>query len=139
MILIDTSIWIDFLKPRTNLKVSSDIFMKAVTAPIIIQEVFQGLKNNQASEKFKDAFMALPRVADPTSLADFMFASEIYGLARRKGLTIRSSADCLIAAIAIKNRLEIWHRDREPRQSLGLRNLEFMIIKCKGRICPKEN
>jgi predicted nucleic acid-binding protein len=28
-------------------------------------------------------------------------------------VTIRSSIDCLIAAIAIENRVPVWHRDRD--------------------------
>jgi predicted nucleic acid-binding protein len=37
----------------------------------------------------------------------------MYRSGRRRGLTIRSSADCLIAAIAIENRVPVWHKDRD--------------------------
>jgi predicted nucleic acid-binding protein len=33
--------------------------------------------------------------------------------ARRAGLTVRSSVDCLIAAAALRNDLEVLHRDRD--------------------------
>jgi predicted nucleic acid-binding protein len=32
---------------------------------------------------------------------------------RKKGYTIRSSVDCLIAAIAIRENISIWHHDRD--------------------------
>ena len=32
---------------------------------------------------------------------------------RRKGYTIRSPIDCLIAAIAIDNQVAVWHKDRD--------------------------
>jgi predicted nucleic acid-binding protein len=40
-------------------------------------------------------------------------AAEIYREGRRKGHTIRSTTDCLIAAIAIENGVPMWHRDRD--------------------------
>lgn len=125
MILIDTSIWIDFLRPKTKLEISSTVFGQAVTTPIIIQEIFQGLKDNQTSAKFKDSFMEIPRASDPTPLEDYITASEIFSLARRKGLTIRSSADCLISAIAIKHKLRVWHRDRDYKSIAKITDLRI--------------
>jgi predicted nucleic acid-binding protein len=40
-------------------------------------------------------------------------AVDLYGQARRRGLTVRSSVDCLIAACAIRHDLELLHRDRD--------------------------
>lgn len=42
---------------------------------------------------------------------DFRSAAAIYRSARRSGRTIRSTTDCLIAAVAIRNGAEILHRD----------------------------
>ena len=65
------------------------------------------------SNIFRDDFLALPRLTDPIPTAVFLHAAEIYRQGRGKGYTIRSSADCLIAAIAIQNDVPIWHRDRD--------------------------
>jgi predicted nucleic acid-binding protein len=43
----------------------------------------------------------------------YVAAADIYRQGRRRGLTIRSATDCLIAAIAIRNGVPIWHRDRD--------------------------
>ena len=56
---------------------------------------------------------ALPIVESPPSSAVFDEAIELYRAGRRSGLTIRSSADCLIAACAVRHNLEILHRDRD--------------------------
>jgi predicted nucleic acid-binding protein len=40
-------------------------------------------------------------LSDPVPEAVFLQAAEIYRQGRQKGYTIRSSTDCLIAAIAI--------------------------------------
>jgi predicted nucleic acid-binding protein len=45
-------------------------------------------------------------------------------LARRTGLTIRSSVDCLIAACALRNDLTILHRDRDFRSLAKISGLK---------------
>jgi hypothetical protein len=48
---------------------------------------------------------------DPLPLRIFTDAATIYRQGRRKGYTIRSSVDCLIAAIAIDNKVAAWRKD----------------------------
>jgi predicted nucleic acid-binding protein len=79
----------------------------------VVQEVLQGLRQGPASEAFRDAFLALPVLSEPLPCASFLAAAEIYRLGRAKGHTIRSSTDCLIAAIAIDHRVPVWHKDRD--------------------------
>lgn len=55
----------------------------------------------------------VPRFSDPVGLDLYLEAAEIYREGRRRGFTIRSSTDCLIAAIAIEYRVPVWHRDRD--------------------------
>jgi predicted nucleic acid-binding protein len=38
---------------------------------------------------------------------------DLYRLCRGRGLTVRSSVDCLIAASAARHDLEVLHRDRD--------------------------
>jgi len=68
----------------------------------IVQEGFEGLKPGPVSDAFRDRFLALPVVSDPVPLELFVSAAEIYRQSRRRGLTIRSLIDCLIAAVAIE-------------------------------------
>ncbi len=94
---------------------SPETLLTAVTCGPIIQEVVQGLKESQAADAFRESLLAIPRVSDPVSLDTYLQAAEIYRRGRRLGHTIRSSADCLIAAIAIENRIPVWHKDRDFR------------------------
>jgi len=97
------------------------------TSPIV-QEVFQGLRETPATAEFRRDFSAIPRLTDPLPEVLFVEGAEIYRLGRRKGLTIRSSIDCLIAAIAIANAVPVWHHDRDFRAIglyTGLRTIEF--------------
>jgi predicted nucleic acid-binding protein len=112
MILVDTSVWIELLKPGGARTVSADDLLEFTTCGPVVQEVLQGLREGPASRAFRDAFLALPVLSDPLPLRLFFEAAEIYRLGRRKGYTIRSSTDCLIAAIAIENQVPVWHNDR---------------------------
>ena len=113
MILVDTSIWIDLLArgPRGALR-EEDLLSFATCGPIV-QEMLQGLRPGTQSDAFLAAFRALPVLSDPTPVRLFLSAGEIYRQGRRRGITIRSSVDCLIAAVAIENSVPVWHRDRD--------------------------
>jgi predicted nucleic acid-binding protein len=56
----------------------------------------------------------------------YLEAADIYRLGRRKGYTIRSSLDCLIAAIAIHNNASVWHCDRDFDAISRYTSLEVM-------------
>jgi predicted nucleic acid-binding protein len=78
-----------------------------------VQEILQGLRPGPESDAFRRVFSAVPVLSDPLPLKTFQAAADIYRQGRRKGITIRSSVDCLIAAIAIENEIPVWHRDRD--------------------------
>jgi predicted nucleic acid-binding protein len=112
MILVDTSVWIELLGGR-GLRPSTEDLVQFVTCGPIIQEVVQGLRPGRASESFRDGFLAMPKLSDPLPAELFLESAEIYRDARRRGITVRSSTDCLIAAIGIANSVPVWHRDRD--------------------------
>ena len=113
MILVDTSVWIELLNGRLARGLHPDDLLHFATCSPILQEVLQGLRRHPASMAERDALLALPRLSDPLAWDRFAEASDIYRNGRRRGLTIRSSFDCLIAAVAIHHRVPVWHRDRD--------------------------
>lgn len=113
MILVDTSIWIELLNGRLGERLRPDDLLLFVTCGPVIQEVLQGLRGGTSSAALREAFLALPRLSDPLPVETFLSASEIYRQGRAKGYTIRSSIDCLIAAIALQNHVPVWHHDRD--------------------------
>ncbi|MDQ6760317.1 MAG: PIN domain nuclease [Acidobacteriota bacterium] len=113
MILVDTSIWIGLLNGWLRKRVSPDDMAGFLTCGPIVQEVLQGLRDAPASQSFRLHFLELSKLSDPLPMSIFLAAAEIYRDGRAKGVTIRSSTDCLIAAIAIENDVPIWHRDRD--------------------------
>lgn len=113
MILVDTSVWIELLNGRLGARIGEEDLLNFVTCGPVAQEVLQGLGDGPEARQFHDAFLALPVLSDPLPLHLFLGAAEIYQQGRAKGYTIRSSTHCLIAAIAIENNVQVWHRDRD--------------------------
>jgi predicted nucleic acid-binding protein len=113
MMLVDASIWIEMLAGRPGYDLRLEDLPRFVTCAPVVQEIVQGLRPGRESETFRQAFLAMPVLGDPLSLSTFLAAADIYRQGRRKGYTIRSSVDCLIAAIAIEHKVPVWHRDRD--------------------------
>ena len=113
MILVDTSVWIAFFRPG-GLDLEAEIpFDEIVTCLPVVQEVLQGFDDQRAFTTARNALHNLPTVESPLSAEVFDSAVDLYRTARRAGVTVRSSVDCLIAACALNNSLEIAHLDRD--------------------------
>ena len=126
MILVDTSIWIGLLAGGRPKVAEEDLANFATCGPVV-QELLQGLKPGPASDAFRQLLLAVPVLSDPVPLSLYLAAADIYRLGRRKGVTIRSSIDCLIAAIAIENRVPVWHRDRDFSALAAYTALEIFV------------
>lgn len=113
MILVDTSIWIGLLHGHLGRQLPDEALEQVVTTGPIIQEVLQGTRSDSQRFWLRQSLLALPRVSDPLPLSTFLEAAGLYSLGRKRGLTIRSTTDCLIAAIAIENNVPVWHSDRD--------------------------
>jgi predicted nucleic acid-binding protein len=57
--------------------------------------------------------VAARRYDDPLDFALVEAAVDLDRTARRRGITVRSSVECLIAASALRHELELLHRDRD--------------------------
>ncbi len=117
MILVDTSVWIDFLRGDNSpehrmlhnlIEDEQDI---AITG-IILTEILQGIKQDKSFRAARDYLLEFP-IFEPSSPATYVKAAWIYGECRKKGKTVRSTVDCLIAAICLENDLTVLHKDRD--------------------------
>lgn len=84
-----------------------------VVCPPVIQEVLQGVRSDTHWLAVYNGLMALPRIGDAADMRVFIEAAEIFREGRKKGYTIRSSTDCLIAAMAISAKIPVHHFDRD--------------------------
>ena len=116
MILVDTSVLICYLKNVDNRETQlfNDILKKELPFGInnyVYQELLQGCRSE------KD-FKLLKKYLDGQKFYDFIDGREsfakaagIYFKLRKKGITISSTIDCLLAQMAIENDLHLLHRD----------------------------
>jgi len=118
VLLIDTSAWIEVFRRGSRITIDdlADDRDKIVTCLPVLQEVLQGFDDQRAFEIASSAMHALPCVDSPLSQAVVDSAVDIYRRARRAGVTVRSSIDCLVAASASRHGLTVVHRDRDYAQ-----------------------
>jgi len=114
-LLVDTSAWIEvFRRPaRVTLERMVGDRDRIVTCLPVIQEVLQGFDDERAFRIAHRAMYALPCVDAPLGAATVDAAVDLYRRARRAGVTVRSSVDCLVAACATRHHLTVVHRDRD--------------------------
>jgi predicted nucleic acid-binding protein len=111
VILVDTSVWVALMRGATRVD-WEEMGEFAVCGPVI-QEILQGLDDSPAAMEFRSGLSHVAILGDPVRLDTFAEAARIYRIGRSRGYTIRSSADCLIAAIALEAGVPVWHRDRD--------------------------
>jgi len=117
MILIDSSVWIDWLRGSDTdavrfVQARQDIEELALTQMIYL-EVLQGASTDRQYEAIKRVLSKQTMLEPADSLATFETAAQLYRTARGKGLTVRKPVDCLIAAIALEQRALLVHNDRD--------------------------
>lgn len=114
-LLVDTSAWIEVFRrpPRITLERMVGDLDRVVTCLPVVQEVLQGFDDERAFRVAHTAMHALPCVESPITPALVDAAVDLYRRARRSGVTVRSSVDCLIAVCASRHHLTVVHRDRD--------------------------
>jgi predicted nucleic acid-binding protein len=114
VVLVDTSVWVEFFRKPPRIDVPSVVDLEdVVTCLPVLQEVLQGFREEAAFALARDAMLALPIVDSPLRQEVFEEAVGLYRRARAVGLTVRSSVDCVIAACALRHGLTVLHHDRD--------------------------
>jgi predicted nucleic acid-binding protein len=133
MILVDTSVWIDFLKgadsrERQVLHKLIEEEVDISITEIILAEILQGIRKDKDYMTAKDFFLQFP-IYGPKSLETYIKAADIYRFCRKKGRTVRKTVDCIIAAVCIENSLTLFHKDRDfdiIEACAGLKTLKIL-------------
>jgi predicted nucleic acid-binding protein len=125
MILVDTSVW---LMDRRRFRLADFVRRDQIAVcGTIIQEVLQGARSGTLRDT-QETLVHMHLVDLPLPLNRFEYAAEIYRSLRVRGITIRSPNDCLIAASAILNRIELLHADRDFDYIADITNLQARNI-----------
>lgn len=127
MILVDTSVWINFFNGVESPEVSVlDHTLGArqlITGDLILIELLQGFRHTRDFNKARTLLESL-EYRDMSNKNLAYQSAQNYRTLRQKGVTIRKTIDVMIATFCIENDLELLHSDRdfEPmKKHLGLR------------------
>jgi predicted nucleic acid-binding protein len=116
MILVDTSVWIDYFRERDTPPVLRLDRLIAdggdlCVCGVILTEVLQGFRNEQEYRRARDHFAALNYLE--VNRAAHLRGAEIYRSLRARGITVRGVIDCLIASCCIEHGTSLLHNDRD--------------------------
>ena len=116
MVIVDTSVWIDFFAGKHTK--NTDYLFKIIEdsddiciCGLIMTEVLQGFKSEKEYEKVKNILSGL--IYLPITKNMFVSAAIIYRTIRKKGKTLRSPIDCIIAAMCVEHEVHILHNDKD--------------------------
>ena len=116
MYLIDTSVWIDYFRNLHNdackklTRILDEHHSFGITG-VIYQEILQGASHAKDFNMLKN-YLSTQRFFHPRDpVLTYESAANLFYSCRKKGITIRSTVDCLIAQIAIENDLTLLHHD----------------------------
>lgn len=117
MIVVDTSVWIDVLNERDSQQARRCVELIEEGEPvaltdIVFAEILQGFRSDKEARLVERHLKAFP-VLRLEGLDDFALAAELFRRARRAGVTIRKTLDCLIAAPCVRTGAPILHADAD--------------------------
>lgn len=136
MYLVDTSVWIDYIHGRDARQVNflDQILGNPLATGItdlIYMEILQGASDQTIFDQFRRYFCGQQFYRFPDPEISHAAAAQIYFNCRRKGITVRSTVDCLIAQCAIEHELILLHHDNDFRLMAttlpGLRQKHFLF------------
>ena len=119
-VLVDSSAWVDLINAHESPEAVALADLLAgdddiCTCGVIVAEVLQGLRRESSYARVRDGFEDLTFLETP-GMRLYVRAAEIYRTLRKRGRTVRSTIDCLIAAVAEENRCHLLHRDSDLRE-----------------------
>jgi predicted nucleic acid-binding protein len=127
VILVDSSVWIDFFNGRSSRETDLLALLLRrrilLTGDLILAEVLQGFRDHHQMAGARQALLNLPYaniVGQEVALA----SAQNYRLLRQRGITIRKMINVMIATFCILRGHVLLHGDRdfEPMiEHLGLR------------------
>jgi len=116
MVLVDTSVWIDFFAGRNlpHVRRLESLLAKGedlCICGIVLTEILQGIRADatyRRTRAYLEALLFLPMDREV-----FLRAAEIYRLLRKRGITVRKPVDCMISSVAIEHDVGLLHNDRD--------------------------
>ena len=118
MIFVDSSVWISYFNgtstPETDRLDQLLATTRVALGDLVLLEVLQGFHQDKDYETAKGLLLSL-EVFDLLGQDMAIKAARNYRVLRSRGITIRKSADVVIATFCIENDISLLHADRDFR------------------------
>ena len=127
MILVDTSVWIDFFQtPESDTATTLSSLIRGHNrvglCGIVLQEILQGIKERKSYELVRERLLKFPFIE--TNRETWLLAASIYRDLRAKGATL-PPVDVTIGALAIQHAMALFTRDEHFRTMAGSAGLRL--------------
>jgi predicted nucleic acid-binding protein len=127
VILVDSSVWIDYFQGTRNSQTDRlDTLLgnqPVATGDLVLAEVLQGFGSVQDFNQGKKLLASLP-IIDLVGEDIAVQAAKNFRILRSRGITVRKTIDTLIATSCIEKRLTLLYSDKDFDpfvEHLGLR------------------
>lgn len=126
MILVDSSVWIDFFRDgqstqsQTLARCLGDSSVEVGMADLVLFEVMRGFREGALMREAQTLMSALPQV-EIGGTSSVLKAAERYRQLRSRGRTVRSPIDVLLASYCMTHGHTLLHRaaDFESLKTIG--------------------
>jgi predicted nucleic acid-binding protein len=133
VILVDSSVWIDYFRGASNRPVEQLVaWLQGGDAPVdlgvadlVVFEVMRGFASPTAQRRARDLLLGLD-VVEIGGLDNALLAAEHYSALRAQGYTVRSPIDVLLASYCIAQGHMLLHRDADFDVMAALRGLQVV-------------
>ncbi|MBF0241559.1 MAG: PIN domain nuclease [Desulfamplus sp.] len=127
MILVDTSVWVDFFNGNESNKTEQlEHFLSStiiVVGDLIAAELLQGFRSDKDYETAKSLLQECTLV-QLCNIDLAVKSAQNYRILRKKGITIRKTIDTIIATYCIENKIPLLFSDRDFEPFVSCLNLQ---------------
>jgi len=116
VVIVDTTVWIDYLRgtenPETHWLDRELQRQRLGLTDLILCEVLQGIRDKNAFARAQHQLLNF-EVFRTGGHALAIAAAHNYRGLRERGYTVRKTIDCLIATFCLQSKHKLLHRDRD--------------------------
>ena len=129
MILVDSSVWIDYFNghrtAQTDWLDSSLGITPIIMGDLILTEVLQGFQSNKDFKIARDLLLRMPFMP-MVGRALALESAMNYRRLRRRGVTVRKTMDVMIGTFCIHYQVPLLHDDRDFDPMVKFLGLEII-------------
>ncbi len=119
-VMVDTSVWIDFFNGHDSREARAlaeliEQEVELLTCGVIVAEFMQGIKDRKTIATLESHFLDMQWLS-PREPDTYLAAASLFRNLRARGITIRSTIDCLVAQLAAESNALLLFKDQDIKR-----------------------